>query len=67
MFTSWSWDVGQYEVLHLFSKKAHDTRVLSRSSLDTLDSAPFRGAQPPINSNPKHQYYYERSRSIPIF
>ena len=39
LFTPWTWDVGQYEVMHLFSKKGHNTRVLSRSSLDTLVSA----------------------------
>ncbi len=39
VFTPWSWDVGQWEVLHLFAKKAHTTRVQSSSTLDSLVSA----------------------------
>lgn len=38
-FTPWSWDVGEWEVTHLFSRKGHSTRVLSHSSLDSLVSA----------------------------
>jgi hypothetical protein len=39
LFTPWEWDVGQWEVLHLFSRYAHSTRIQSASSMDTLVSA----------------------------
>ena len=39
ILTAWDWYPGMWEVLHLFSRSAHGTRVASSSSVDTLVSA----------------------------
>ena len=39
VFTPWFWYNGYYETMRLFSKKGHENRVLSRSSLDSVVSA----------------------------
>ena len=39
LFTPWEWDIGQWEVLHLFTHYAGSIAVSSTSSLDTLVSA----------------------------
>ncbi len=39
VFTPWEWNVGQWEVLHLFSRYCGDLRVESTSDLDSLVSA----------------------------
>jgi hypothetical protein len=37
-YTPWSWNIGQWEVLHLFSRYAKSTSVLTTSTLDTYVS-----------------------------
>ncbi len=39
LFTPWEWHIGQWEVLHLFSRYCGPTRVESASSLDSVVSA----------------------------
>jgi hypothetical protein len=38
IYTAWSWNPGMWEALHLFSRYAHNTRVKSVSTLDSLVS-----------------------------
>jgi hypothetical protein len=37
-YTPWSWNIGQWEVLHLFSRYSKNTSVLTTSTLDTYIS-----------------------------
>lgn len=39
VFTPWEWNIGQWEVLHLFSRYCGTVRVQSSSDLDSLVSA----------------------------
>jgi hypothetical protein len=39
LLTAWDWYPGMWEVLHLFSRYAHETRVKSVSGLDSIVSA----------------------------